>query len=877
MHSHRELRVVFLAAALLSVMAWAAEIGFQGPGNATVFRDADPAKRIALSSFTGTAAWTLYDFWQHRVAEGVVKSGETGIDLPVTEPGYYRLVLRASTETTAVGVAVLTPPPPTRRASPFGVNTHFAQGWETSLIPLIRDAGFSWIRDGCEWQSVEPRKGEFDFRFETARRVLKASEELNLVYNLAYGNPYYDQRSAPVTPEGIAGWQGFVVATMGAFPKVNTYETWNEYNCGFNMWGKVRPTPENYMLLLKATHEKVRLSRPDYELVGCSATTLPFEWLEQVFALGGLDYMDVVSVHPYRWGEWQKPPETLYPDVLQLRQLIDRYAKGRQIPIYATELGWPVDWKYRISDARQAAYVVRTYATLQRAGVARTLWYCFMKPPQDPEQFALGDLVPNWNYAPRPSYVAIAAMTRALADAQYVGDKSVPSPALCMQFRKGNRPAYLLWNPDVAPLTLALSTDGPLPLTDIMGGRHLLTPVGGNVHVVLAQFPVYLEGEIGAVAVSNAVTVSVPAMQTAVNTPFQLQLAGEAAFSLTVDGREYRPGQTAALEGNERIGTRNARGDIRHGDVTCGFLCLSYDVLTQLSLAHIQVQPEQRIRVDIANILPAKPQELAKFSGEFDGQELAAPPVKTLAAAAITSLSLPLPKPVGPYDLKPVSLQFDFPAHPALTYAGKLGNNPCFFRTDVRIDGDVSEWRNQPCIGLRTQGSYVAVAGSQDVGPGAFAGKVWVAWDDQRFYLAAEIVDATHTQVFPVWEGDSIQSGIGKVFPADTDTSMEAELAFSSDRGDSWVFPGRAPLGFDGGAVRKYSEPCMRRQGEASTYEVAIPWDRIRFVRPEDGSFRFSLLVNNNNGAGRLGWLEWGSGIGSDKNPELYQVMTFVR
>jgi hypothetical protein len=82
--------------------------------------------------------------------------------------------------------------------------------------------------------------------------------------------------------------------------------------------------------LLKATHEKVRRNRSGYELVGCSATTLPFEWLEQLFVLGGLDYMDVVSVHPYRWGEWQKPPETLYPDLLRLRQLLRRLLVHQQ-------------------------------------------------------------------------------------------------------------------------------------------------------------------------------------------------------------------------------------------------------------------------------------------------------------------------------------------------------------------------------------------------------------------------------------------------------------------------------------------------------------------------------------------------------------------
>ena len=867
------------ALALLTGAAATAGIGFKGPGNATVFPVADAAKAVTLHRLTGAAEWTVYDFWQHPVARGALKSGESTLTLPLAEPGYYRLVVRSGQETAETGIAVVAPPPALRKDSPFGINSHFAQGWETSLIPLIRAAGFSWIRDGLEWQSVEPRKGEFDFNFEVAKRVLKASEALHVVYCLSYGNQYYDQRSAPVTPDGIAGWKRFVGATAGAFPAVDTFETWNEYNCGFNMFDKVRPTAENYMLLLKATRAQLKQSRPQAELMGCSATTLPFEWLEEVFALGGLDYMDSVSVHPYRWGEWQRMPETLYPDLLRLRQLVDKYAKGRHVPIHTTELGWPVDWKYRISEAKQAAYIVRTYANLQRAGVDKVLWYCFMKPPQDPELFAIGELIlPEWNYTPRPGYAAIAAMTHAVGDLDYAGEVAVPAPALCMKYQKGGRTVHLLWNPETKPVTLAVASGRPVTLTDLMGGRHVLTPVDGRVQLVLAQMPVYLEGEIGAVSLSTAVTASPAAMQTAVNTPFRFRLDGEAGFSLAVDGREYAAGQSVLLEGNDSIGSRNAIGDFRRGGVTCGFFCLSYDVLTQLSLAGVQLLPaQQQIRVDIDNILPLQFQKITGFAGTFAGAPLPAPTLDRLAITPVTTLLLPFRKEVKPYDLKPLVLRFDFSSHPSLSHEGMLGNNPCFYRKDITIDGEVGEWRNQPCIDLRAQGKYVPAFGEPDPGPQNFNGKVWVAWDDNRFYLAAEITDPTHHQVFPVWQGDSLQVGIGKLFPADSDTSIEAEISFSSQNGDCWVFPGRTPLGFDGGAIRQYSEPRMKHTGNRSTYEVAIPWDKIRFIGPGDGAFRFSILVNNNNGTGRLGWLEWGSGIGSGKDPALYPVMTFVK
>jgi hypothetical protein len=38
---------------------------------------------------------------------------------------------------------------------------------------------------------------------------------------------------------------------------------------------------------------------------------------------------------------------------------------------------------------------------------------------------------------------------------------------------------------------------------------------------------------------------------------------------------------------------------------------------------------------------------------------------------------------------------------------------------------------------------------------------------------------------------------------------------------------------------------------------------------------RMSLLVNDNDGAGRKGWLEWTPGIGQTKDPSQYVPVSF--
>jgi PGF-CTERM protein len=45
---------------------------------------------------------------------------------------------------------------------------------------------------------------------------------------------------------------------------------------------------------------------------------------------------------------------------------------------------------------------------------------------------------------------------------------------------------------------------------------------------------------------------------------------------------------------------------------------------------------------------------------------------------------------------------------------------------------------------------------------------------------------------------------------------------------------------------------------------------------PGEQPISLSVLVNDNDGGERLGWIEWGEGIGMGKDPSKYQAMTFV-
>ena len=59
-------------------------------------------------------------------------------------------------------------------------------------------------------------------------------------------------------------------------------------------------------------------------------------------------------------------------------------------------------------------------------------------------------------------------------------------------------------------------------------------------------------------------------------------------------------------------------------------------------------------------------------------------------------------------------------------------------------------------------------------------------------------------------------------------------------------------------------------------YEVEIPWSELYPLNfSADQALRFSVLVNNNDGKGRAGWTEWGSGIGKEKSARNFGALYF--
>lgn len=188
----------------------------------------------------------------------------------------------------------------------------------------------------------------------------------------------------------------------------------------------------------------------------------------------------------------------------------------------------------------------------------------------------------------------------------------------------------------------------------------------------------------------------------------------------------------------------------------------------------------------------------------------------------------------------------------------------------VQIDGNLSDWGNQAPFDVKDV-KIMGWQGEQDL-----SAKGSLAWDADNLYLGVEVIDDYHAQSASgdaIWSGDSIQIGIGIANGDGTVPSEYHELGVArGDTGELLKWCWLAPKGFNLGDVIELQYAVERKDSKTS-YELAIPWPELKSddVQVKPGmKLKFSLLVNDNDGEGRKGWVEYNSGIGSAKDVDAF-------
>jgi len=253
------------------------------------------------------------------------------------------------------------------------------KGNSEPMLNLHKDMGANAVRLTFLWQNVERQKGQFaiDRAYSAMENYLlnARGKGIEPVLILCYGNRFYDGGSFPVSQEAQDAFVQYAKFIAGRFKgAVRYYEVWNEWNIGGGTPApRRRGDPAVYTTLLKKVYPALKAIDPNIVVLGGATSGVDIGFGTAVAQAGGLAAMDGFSVHPY---VYPQPPERALPVLDGMEQALSKAAAGREIPLYATEIGWiNVVGPKGNDESTVSNYLSRTFLIFPTRSFVKGVWW----------------------------------------------------------------------------------------------------------------------------------------------------------------------------------------------------------------------------------------------------------------------------------------------------------------------------------------------------------------------------------------------------------------------------------------------------------------------------------------------------------------------
>ncbi|TXK78374.1 sugar-binding protein [Paenibacillus sp. N3.4] len=846
-----------------------------------------------IKTLGNRVTWSVYDYWGESIAQGqqAVASNKANIVINGLPKGYMKFHAKADLD----GVVLATQETPfallspidllSMDESPFGVVTHYAKDEPIAAMKLLAKAGIKNNRDEMYWADVEKTKGVYEFLPQQDYYMHQLEQQhIEPLIIFSFRNPLYDDNHIPYTTEGHVGFANYGKAVLDHFgDKIASVEVYNEFN-NLRLDEPANASPDVYFDMLKTTYETVKADHPNVNVVGAVANGIPLNWFKRLFELGGLKYMDTLSLHPY---VYPFEPESITSNIEQLKSLIRQYNHGELIPIWFSEQGFPThDSVFGISEEKQAEYLIRSYVTAFDLGIERQYWYNFINKGTDrlDQESNFGILYNErdirGSFTPKPAYVAYAVMARQLLNFSFVRKEEVGQGINSYLFAKGSDAARLIWAQE-AP-TIALSTNQSVRVVDMMGKEDVIQPLAGKVYLTVSESPVYVMGVVDQITPTGFVGLFVSSESE----------PGTVDLAFTLDNSlETQPHKLELEAGGKRtLASANAGEKVidnikvvnkwsKSDGTLFGYLWSDNNLVGKLSVPlqlkkpiavhvkHVLVNDEDRLRLSITN-QSSKPYELTAIDWEIASLANSKQMNVTMDVGTTSYIELPIPL-LQERIKQSVNLNLRFANEADVTYAGTIvvwnqSDIHAIEKQTIEIGGSFNQLSGLSSIHLLDDGLVLMndYHGAEDL-----SGDAWINWDEDQLYLSFRIHDDVFSHNYvgaDIWQGDSIQVAIMPGLPGEGNEYYEYGLSMSND--DARLYLWSAPKGKPRGLVNGGLAYIKRDEVNHDTYyQMGLPWTSIAPISAEDGVLSLSFLVNDNDGTNRKGWIEWGSGIGSSK------------
>lgn len=853
--------------------------------------------------------------WQEHLPEPGTNRAELPFLSDITAYGIYSLDIQVLTQDGEERCRTEFPFSRVRTGTQLdwlGACAHYGQRKSDPSInlPLMNKGGIRFLRDEIYWGSVEKEKGVYDFSPYDRFIDEAVANNIEPLLILDYGNELYGG-GAPTTDEAITAFTNYCTALVNHYRgKVKYFEIWNEWNIGL---GNVAPEDRGgaaYAKLLVAASKAVREANPDAYILGMAIASTDPKFIGDVLDYpGAYEAMDAVVLHPYTH---PRKPEGGVDNNVAIMTGEFESRNLEPLPIWITEMGWPTtNDGTTVSEGVAAGYGVRSlmYTMANADKIDKFFWYDFQNDGVDrsytEDNFGLIDCWqgPTVPFAAKPGYAAISAFTSVIDGYTYAGQTKLDGAINAFRFtdKTGARQDLLVLFTEGTNETVALSAkSGTVLVTDLFGNENRTS--GKDVTVSLSDLPVYLTGDFAEDLTLNKAgfkadgQYTVPAGGVA-----QITVHRDAEAAKLTGTYELRLPEGWTTTGGTFAAASEATVDRIPVQVPAGTKTGNYTVSLRAIGDNGEVYCSQILTVTVKELQPYVIAPHLESSKDYTDWSVAVTVNHFTAGGRKTgtmklyNMSADPAQLLGelPYDVEPggsQTLNFRWPAWGPDTYVVKM----------VAVDDDGTEtvqtkklsflaaverasWQTMTTDGVLDDAewgdamefplpNYHKLGGDWN-GPEDAAAVGYLKWDAEKLYLAIRMTDDEHFQEATgnnIWQGDSIQFSVDPARSTEPGLEGNSQTGFALNGTTGTVsnYQWLACIGRAPGALPEEAF-AVTREGTTTTYEAAIPWEAVtndRFEAIENLCVGFSVLVNDNDGGVRKGFLEYMSGIGLGNN-----------
>ncbi len=791
-------------------------------------------------------------------------------------------------------------------------------------IELVEKSGASFIRQSVQWQVVDPpTASKYSYSMpELPKRMLKALGESNIKWQwlVGMGNTKYGMPTTMTVPTEQEQYEAFnmyldymLKQIKDNNVKIHSYEIWNEPNIqSFNTAMTDGMTLAKFE---KSVAEHLRKADPDTDIaVGsiCNVSSQSAKnYLDELsLGLSGEDWLQL-SLHPYNHAS---SPEK--GTIQSIPEYIDAFATqiGADPTVYITEFGYYSGGKNATKDTRvQAEYNVRTYVYLKANDMGDCFsWYDLTNDGgvENYSENNFGHCGPSFaafehRYAAKESFAAITFLNKVLQNADATAKVYDDNTAFAYMYNrpKDNKNILTVWANGQSQLASFKLDSNEATLYDIYGNAKTLYSDDGIFTVKLSDSMQYIEGDFQtAEYVPQAFKSEVSDLTIAKGCSETVELDGldEACVVKAegtdgvkidyVDNTAVKFTHCGDLEHNEKIFINIFKNDklLTSYDLTIK----PEDIFDSSIMAFIRDSSNVSLWdavISIENNDTQKPlNAVIKFKEpSFLAKNYSSISVPTIPAQCTGEIKVKLPRinELGMYDVV-YTIESE---NKDIREFKKNVDFTCAVRTDTppEIDGVMStgEWETRATMKCDSAERVSMLGNNIWKGASDLSEQTNIMVDNENLYMFVKVEDDIHSATSVnelIWQNDSVQFGFAfeKTLTDAMVGGTFTEISFGDTPDGTCVWRHSSEgNNLPTGKVENAQLAVKRINGETH-YEFKIPWSEItvRDVNFDNiSTIGFSMIVNDNDGNGRKGWIEYASGIARAKDTSLFTYLSIAK